>query len=180
MRNWIGLALIALLLTAVPLFGAPPPPGPRASGHWQLVWSSEFNGPAGAPPPAAQWTYDRGNRRGWGNKELENYCAPEDHADPCSARPNIYQDGHGHLVIQARRDAAGRWTSGRLKTQGLYQTSFGRVEARMKLPLGARSSGPAPSNPPSTPPISLAAMACMAKPRCPMALPSPAASTPTA
>ncbi|HEY7839015.1 MAG TPA: glycoside hydrolase family 16 protein [Terriglobales bacterium] len=137
MRNWIGLALIALLLTVVPLFGAPPPSGPRASGHWQLVWSSEFNGPAGAPPPAAQWTYDRGNRRGWGNNELENYCAPEDHADPCSARPNIYQDGHGHLVIQARRDAAGRWTSGRLKTQGLYQTSFGRIEARMKLPLGA-------------------------------------------
>ena len=130
MRVWLSCALL-------PLLAAVPARAQQASGRWRLAWSSEVNGAAGAPPAASQWTYDRGNRRGWGNRELEYYCAPDDHAVPCTAQPNIYQDGHGHLVIEARRNAQGQWTSGRLKTLGLYQTAYGRIEARMRLPLGA-------------------------------------------
>lgn len=103
---------------------------------WTLQWSDEFNAPAGRYPNPTNWTYDTGNG-GFGNPEIENYCTPGSNKPPCLAtQPNAYQDGKGHLVITAIRDAAGQWTSARLKTQGLQQFQYGRVEARMKLPAG--------------------------------------------
>jgi beta-glucanase (GH16 family) len=45
-------------------------------------------------------------------------------------------DGEGHLVIRAVKDATGRYTSARLKTQGLFEVRHGKVEARVKLPQG--------------------------------------------
>ncbi len=104
--------------------------------QWTLAWSDEFNAAAGTYPNSANWTYDLGNS-GFGNPEIENYCAPGSNAAPCVAsRPNAYQDGNGNLVITAVRDSSGQWTSARLKTQGLKQFQYGRVEARMKLPVG--------------------------------------------
>lgn len=109
---------------------------------WTLVWSDEFNAPAGPPDPK-NWTYDRG-ARGWGNNELEHYCAPDDNTPPCNAStPNIRLDGKGNLVITAIRttggtsDGTSTWTSGRMKTLGLREFQYGRIEARMKLPVGA-------------------------------------------
>lgn len=103
---------------------------------WTLQWSDEFNASAGTYPSAANWTYDLGNS-GFGNPEIENYCAPGSSASPCVAnQPNAYQDGKGNLVITAIRNASGQWTSARLKTQGLKQFTYGRIEARMKLPVG--------------------------------------------
>jgi beta-glucanase (GH16 family) len=105
-------------------------------GSWSLVWSDEFDGPAGAAPDSAKWAYDAGGD-GWGNAELETYCAPDSSA-PCDpAFPNAYRDGLGRLVIAARRDDAGRWTSARLKTIGLKTFEYGRVETSMRLPDGA-------------------------------------------
>jgi len=107
-----------------------------AAQKWVLVWSDEFNGPA-SRPDAANWIYDRG-ARGWGNNELEHYCAPDDNTPPCNAAmPNIQLDGKGNLVIRAIRAQDGTWTSGRMKTLGLRQFQYGRIEARMKLPVGA-------------------------------------------
>ena len=103
---------------------------------WTLQWSDEFNGTAGAYPNSANWTYDLGNS-GFGNPEIENYCAPGSNTAPCVAsKPNAYQDGKGNLVITAIRDSSGQWTSARLKSQGLKQFQYGRIEARMKLPVG--------------------------------------------
>jgi beta-glucanase (GH16 family) len=45
-------------------------------------------------------------------------------------------DGEGHLVIRAILEPGGRYTSARLKTQGVFQVQYGRIEARMKLPFG--------------------------------------------
>ncbi len=103
---------------------------------WNLVWSDEFNGATNALPDSGKWTYDTGGG-GFGNGELETYCSPSYTTAPCVAgKPNAYQDGNGNLVIQARRDSSGAWTSARLKTQGIYQFQYGRVEARMKLQVG--------------------------------------------
>ncbi len=103
---------------------------------WTLQWSDEFNAAAGTFPSASNWTYDTGNS-GFGNPEIETYCTPGSNTAPCVAsQPNAYQDGNGHLVIKAIRNADGQWTSARLKTQGLKQFTYGRMEARMKLPVG--------------------------------------------
>ncbi len=103
---------------------------------WTLQWSDEFNAPAGTYPNPANWTYDTGNG-GFGNPEIENYCLPGSGTAPCKAgRPNAFQDGEGNLVLTAMRNPNGQWTSARLKTQGLQQFQYGRIEARMRLPVG--------------------------------------------
>ncbi len=112
---------------------------PCSCGIWgSPVWSDEFNGGSGTAPDPQRWTFDVGNNSGWGNGELEVYCAPgSSHPPPCdSNHPNAFHDGEGNLVIAANRSANGTWTSARLKTQGLADFRYGRIEARMRLPQG--------------------------------------------
>ena len=94
---------------------------------WKLVWHDEFDGPAGAPPDPARWVHDIGTD--WGNKQLEF-----DTDQPANAAT----DGGGNLRIVARQEAYEdrNFTSARLKTQGLFEPTYGRFEARMKLPTG--------------------------------------------
>ena len=117
---------------------AAPPPAPVATPQtWNLVWSDEFNGAANAAPDSTVWSYDTG-AGGWGNAELETYCAPFSTTAPCiSGQSNLYLDGTGNLVIQANRAKDGTWTSGRMKTDGTRMFQYGRIEARMKLPVAA-------------------------------------------
>jgi beta-glucanase (GH16 family) len=108
-----------------------PPPKPPP-----LIWSDEFNGPAKSQPDPANWTYDVGNN-GWGNQELETYCAWASNTPPCSvADPSAYVGGDGYLHIIARDLGKGVYTSTRLKTQGLKSFQYGRIEARIKIPEG--------------------------------------------
>ena len=99
---------------------------PADRAEWRLVWSDEFNGEAGAAPNPAIWTYDLG-AGGWGNQELENYT---------NSRDNSFQDGQGHLVIRALSPRPGSYTSARLKTQGLYSLTYGKIEMRAQIPFG--------------------------------------------
>jgi beta-glucanase (GH16 family) len=103
----------------------------------KLIWSDEFNATAmpSAPDPK-NWTYDTGGN-GFGNHELETYCAYGSHSAPCSAdKPNAYVGDDGYLHIVARNLGHGVFTSARLKTQGLQSFLYGRVEARIKMPAG--------------------------------------------
>src|SRR6266566_4652035 len=97
-----------------------------------LVWSDEFANSTGAPaqPDPTIWTYDTGNS-GFGNNELENYCAWGSSTSPCStANPSAFVGTDGYLHIQAQQPSAGVYTSARLKTQGLFSFQYGRFEVR--------------------------------------------------
>jgi beta-glucanase (GH16 family) len=115
-----------------------------AQAWGEPVWSDEFDSSeAGAAPDASKWTFDVGGS-GWGNHELEVYCAPGTSTPaPCDAEhSNAFQDGHGHLVIRALKVGAepaaiGSWTSARPKTLGLKDFQYGRMESCMRLPAGA-------------------------------------------
>jgi beta-glucanase (GH16 family) len=105
------------------------------SSKWpRLIWSDNFEGPAGASLNSKKWSFDTGGS-GWGNQELESY----------TSRPtNAELDGHGHLVISAHaetyigRDGITRsYTSARLQTFSEFQFKYGLVEARIKVPSGA-------------------------------------------
>jgi len=101
-----------------------------------LIWSDEFanSGSTNAQPNPLVWTYDTGNS-GFGNSELENYCAWGSNTAPCSsASPNAYVGTDGYLHIVAQSPSAGVYTSARMKSQGLFSVLYGRVEARAKLP----------------------------------------------
>jgi len=111
---------------AVTVGGTPTP----AATSPMVVWSDEFNGPAGSAPDPAKWTYDTGGSptdNKWGNQEWETYT---------NNRDNSYQDGNGNLVIKAIQNRDGSYTSARLKTQGLFAFQYGTIEARIKIPFG--------------------------------------------
>jgi beta-glucanase (GH16 family) len=96
---------------------------------FELVWSDEFEGDSGTAPNALKWTYDLGTgQNGWGNNELQTYT---------NNRQNVSLDGKGNLLITAIKDNAGRYTSARIKTEGLFAQKFGKVEARIKTPTGS-------------------------------------------
>jgi beta-glucanase (GH16 family) len=103
--------------------------------EWTLAWSDEFDGPAGAAVDGTKWVADTGGH-GWGNQERQYYT-------PGSANASL--DGSGHLVITARASTdpsrrcwygACGYTSARLKTKGLFEPLYGKVETRLRVPRG--------------------------------------------
>lgn len=101
-----------------------------------LVWSDEFSNSTGAvaQPDPTIWTYDTGNS-GFGNSELETYCAWGSSAAPCStANPSEFVGTDGYLHIMAQQPSAGVYTSARLKSQGLFSFQYGRLEFRAMVP----------------------------------------------
>lgn len=128
-RLFSRLSVLALTLLALASALAQKP--------WHLVWSDEFNGPAGSLPSSADWNFVRG----WGprgNHEIQFYCRPTDDDGPCNGRthPNLAEDGNGHLVLTAVHDGQ-LWSSARLNTQGKHAVLYGRVEARLRMEPGA-------------------------------------------
>jgi beta-glucanase (GH16 family) len=113
---------------------------PQGAVTWVPQWCEEFNATTAGPPDTTVWAFDLGNG-GFGNNELETYCGPPGYAGNPSTCPttfspttsNAYVDGGGHLVIQAISNG-GTWFSGRMKTQGLENFQYGRIEASIQLP----------------------------------------------
>ncbi|MHA7059484.1 glycoside hydrolase family 16 protein [Aquimarina sp. M1] len=89
-----------------------------------LVWSDEFD--TDGAPNSANWTYDLGTGdNGWGNGEAQSYTD-----DPS----NVIVE-NGLLKITARAENGG-YTSARIKSQDLFEFTYGRVEISAKLPDG--------------------------------------------
>lgn len=139
-----AIAKIGQIVGAATLIGSGFVATAGAQAWGEPVWSDEFNSTeAGAAPDASKWTFDVGGS-GWGNHELEVYCTPGSSTPaPCDPEhPNAFQDGHGHLIIRALKVSeepapTGSWTSARLKTLGLKDFQYGRMESCIKLPVGA-------------------------------------------
>ncbi len=97
--------------------------GPR------LVWSDEFN--TDGAPNASNWNYNLG-AGGWGNNELQTYTNNSE---------NVVVE-EGKLKIIAKVDATVGYTSARIKTENLYEFTYGTIEVRAKLPA-AQGTWPA-------------------------------------
>ncbi|WP_017606295.1 glycoside hydrolase family 16 protein [Nocardiopsis alkaliphila] len=123
-------SVTAVLFTTAALLHSPAAasaaPDDPISTTATLVWSDEFDGPAGAAPDPANWNHELGDH-GWGNNELQNYT---------DSRANSALDGNGNLVITARQEADGSYTSARMTTQNKVQPQYGRIEARIQIPRG--------------------------------------------
>ncbi|MCG5218619.1 discoidin domain-containing protein [Streptosporangium soli] len=116
----------------------PPPLPPDPAQPPRLVWSDEFNTAAGTKPDPAKWTADPGTGP---NNELEYYTNHD----------NASMDGTGNLVLEARKQATPgsscptdpmtgsgtcQYTSARMNTGTKFTFTYGRVEARVKVPKG--------------------------------------------
>jgi beta-glucanase (GH16 family) len=129
--RWTGL--LAALASAACASAPVPPPARSAPSvdrwaslerpGWKLVWHDEFDGTA---LDRSKWEYDQGGL--WNNAELQFY----------TARPENVRVEDGHLVLEARaEDYFGNdYTSGRIRTLGKASFTYGRIEARMRIPAG--------------------------------------------
>jgi beta-glucanase (GH16 family) len=107
---------------------------------WVLTWSDEFDSPPGTPPDPGVWQPEIADGllnglTGWGNGEFEYYTDSPDNAST---------DGEGNLVITVIESAENlpcwygpcEYTSARLITRDRLEFTYGRVEARIKVPYG--------------------------------------------
>lgn len=100
--------------------------------YTEIVWQDEFE-TDGAPDPG-NWNYDIGTgeeffgRPGWGNNELQYY----------TDRPENIKVEDGVLHITAREEAfeGSAYTSAKILTREIFQTTYGRFEASIQLPFG--------------------------------------------
>lgn len=94
-----------------------------ASYDGKIVWSDEFSGNS---LDTAKWNFETGSD-GWGNNELENYTE--------SGNVSV---SNGNLVIEARKENSDGafYSSARINTHGKASWTYGKIEARIKLPSG--------------------------------------------
>ncbi len=93
-----------------------------------LVWSDEFDG---ASLDLTKWEPQIGDGCaegicGWGNNELQYY----------KAENAVVSNGTLKIIAKKERVKSKAYTSARLRTKGLADFTFGRFEARIKLPTG--------------------------------------------
>ncbi|AEE48598.1 family 16 glycosylhydrolase [Haliscomenobacter hydrossis] len=88
----------------------------------KLVWADEFDG---TTLDLQKWTHQLGGG-GWGNNELQNY------------RPENTTLENGLLKITAKREnfSGNAYTSSRIRSINKGDFTYGRMEARIKLPYG--------------------------------------------
>jgi beta-glucanase (GH16 family) len=125
-RKLLKTAVLLSLLSSAHAAMANPGGAPAVQGPpgWVLDWSDEFDGPS---LDRRTWVEELGGH-GFGNHELQLY----------TARPENVRVSDGKLVIEARReDREGmRYTSARIRTAGLKERTYGRYEARIRIPRG--------------------------------------------
>ncbi len=93
----------------------------------ELVMSDEFD--TEGAPNSAIWNYNIGTgENGWGNGELQYYT---DRTENVTVQ-------NGVLIITAKEESfeGANYTSARLLTKGKFEQTYGRFEARIKLPWG--------------------------------------------
>ena len=94
-------------------------------GSWTQTYSADFNT---GPTDLAGWVYETGGG-GWGNNEKEVYTTSTSNVS--------VSGGNLHLTAVATGSGANQtYTSGRIKTAGLFSQAYGLFEFRAKMPAG--------------------------------------------
>jgi beta-glucanase (GH16 family) len=95
------------------------------------AWSDEFDGPSGHLPDPSRWVQETNSQDGSKGAPCSDglNCLP--------AQQSAFLNGAGQLVLRASRNRDDSWTTARLSTRGIKDFQYGRIEARMKLPVGA-------------------------------------------
>ncbi len=116
MKNFLLLTIVCLLHGA--LQAQCPSP----------VWADEFNGTS---LDESKWNYQLGdgcdiNLCGWGNNELQFY----------KKENATVSDGRLQITAKKERVRGSNYTSARINSKGKGEWTYGRLEARIKLPAG--------------------------------------------
>ena len=104
------------------IFSTSPPTQNPVTDYTNLVFSDEFN--TDGAPDSSKWGYDLG-AGGWGNSEVQSYT---------NSTNNVTVTG-GNLKITAINTGSA-YTSARLKSENKFEFTYGKIEARAKMPTG--------------------------------------------
>jgi hypothetical protein len=121
---WLMVAIVAVV-GGSPVAASAHPIRPASD----IVWSDEFNAPAGTAPDPRKW-------------KVETWAPGEESQEYIDSRDTSAHDGSGHMVLTAirRTSPGGRaYVSGRLSNQfgdAPFYKTYGRWEARLLLPSG--------------------------------------------
>ena len=104
---------------------------PAFAQEYEIVWQDEFDGTS---LDTTKWSYQTGTGTayglppGWGNEETQYYT---------TSSQNVFLED-GMLHIRANNNSIGGMphSSGRIRTAGKFEFTYGRAEARIKLPKG--------------------------------------------
>ncbi|HEY8228091.1 MAG TPA: glycoside hydrolase family 16 protein [Pyrinomonadaceae bacterium] len=128
----VGLAFLLLISSVAMSPAFQRPTSAKRAAEWNLVWSDEFNGRNGSSTDSNKWSFDIGGK-GWGNNELQTY----------TSRTSNAVIENGSLVIKTLKETftgpdkiTRGYTSARLLTKNKFTQTYGRFEARIKLPYG--------------------------------------------
>lgn len=126
----IGSYFFTALLVVV-FIGCDPDETQKVVNFTDLTWEDNFD-TNGAPNPT-NWTYEIGDGTeqgipGWGNNELQYYTDRQENV--------VVEDGMLKIIARQEQFQGRNYTSGRILTKGLFDQSYGRFEARIKLPWG--------------------------------------------
>ncbi|MEK8173522.1 glycoside hydrolase family 16 protein [Streptomyces sp. M19] len=131
-RTLAAATLAASALIAGPWLTAAPAGAEPV--HTKAVFTEDFDGAAGSGVDGSRWTQETGDNVN--NHERQWYT---------DGTNNAQLDGNGNLVITAKKENPGgyncwygscEYTSARLNTAEKFTTTYGRVEARIKVPQG--------------------------------------------
>lgn len=94
-----------------------------STAQWTQIWADEFTD---STLNTNNWTSEIGGW-GWGNNENQYYT----NGDNLSF-------ANGELTITAKQEQFGSnaYTSGKLSSKGKFEIRYGKIEARLKMPLG--------------------------------------------
>lgn len=121
----VSIPLIALLLLTITSCSTDETQ--TVTNFTNLVMSDEFD--TEGAPNSALWNYEIGTgNNGWGNNELQYY----------TDRTENIKVENGYLLISANKEDynGSSYTSARITTQGLFEQTHGRFEARIRVPYG--------------------------------------------
>jgi beta-glucanase (GH16 family) len=123
-----GLPFVFLLAVSVFFFSSCSTSEDQTVANFKtLVMADEFN--TDGELDNSIWNYEIGTgQNGWGNNELQYY----------TDRTENVNVENGYLLLTAKEENynGSSYTSARLTTQGKLEQTYGRFEARIRLPYG--------------------------------------------
>lgn len=100
--------------------------------YTEIIWQDEFDGSGSINTDL--WSFDIGTgeeifgQPGWGNNERQYYTDRSENI--------TIEDGMLHITAREESFQGSNYTSAKILTRGKFETTFGRFEARIKLPFG--------------------------------------------
>jgi beta-glucanase (GH16 family) len=96
----------------------------HSSAQWEMIWNDEFNN---SILDNSKWINDVGGN-GWGNNEAQFYTAG-------SANLTM-NNGFATITAKAQQLGSNQYTSAKIISKNLFDVKYGKIEGRMKCPMG--------------------------------------------